>query len=710
MSKRLSWVLLMMCLAAFANADLLLHYSFDGDLADTTGTYDGDARGTADNGSYVDPSLDFVEGRFGLAANFSGDDWIWVGGGNPLDLLTTEVTIAYWTKMASVPNQVEMVAGLDSTGGGRLAFVQLWYGTTYWDTTGGRAQASIPAAASDGQWHHWAYTRNATTGTQTIYFDGDVIGQSTGLFTPFADDTFVGLPVGAHFEWGETYTGGMDELMIYNEELTQNQIQGLFASPVIVSPLVGEIGVSASATLQWKGPQASDPNHLGQADPNVVSFMVYCDPNETVVKDATFDNHADVDYVSNQLFTGDPAVNPTQEYDPSPDLAINTIYYWRVDTRYDAAVEPNEVVQGAVWSFDTNMKPLINSEPEDALVFDTENAVFTVVAQDLSGSGLTYQWYKDPDPAGTGDEVIMPGQTNSTLTINASLSLSDEGYYICEVSNIGGSVWTRSARLVIKRLVNHYAFDGDAVDSESGYNGTIYGTPAFVPGIVGSHAIELFGSEGVGLTLFNDAAYPNAGQEITVSAWVYADTLSPGASIFKNWTDHGEGGLLYFGIDGNGTYLQALTNTTGQFIGLDDATSVFATGQWQLVTFVYDGSEAILYRNGAQVDATTLSGLLDMHLPYVGIGYIPSDVDGSPSATTPDYWDGKIDDVRVYNYGVSPEEIAQLYYDVTGIATCLNAPIYDLDGDCVVSLADFAKIADAWLTCGLYPAAGCPTN
>ena len=707
MLKRLSCISLMLCLSAFANADLLLHYAFDGNLTDATGTYDGDARGTNNDGSYVDPSLDYVEGRFGQAANFSGNDWIWVNGGNPLDQLTNEATIAYWTKMNSVPLQAEMITGLDSSGSGRLAFTQLWWGTTYWDTTGGRAQASIPAAASDGQWHLWTYTRNATTGTQTIYFDGEVIGQSTDLFTPFANETYAGLAIGAWFEWGDTYTGGMDELMIYDEELTQSQIQSLYALPIVVSPLVGEIGVPASETLQWKGPQDSDPNNPGQADPNVVSFMVYCDPNETIVQNATYNNHADVDYVSNQLFTGDPATNPTQAYDPTPDLTINTNYYWRVDTRYTGA-EPNDLVQGTVWSFDTNAKALITSEPANVLVFDTEDAVFSVVAQDLSGSGMSYQWYEDPDPASTGDEIALAGQTGSTLTISAPLSLSDEGRYICEVTTIGGSVWTRSARLDIKRLVNHYAFDGDAVDSASGYDGTIYGEPNFVAGVVGSNAIELYGSDGVGLTLFDDDTYPNGGQEITVSAWVYADTLSSGASIVKNWTDHGEGGLLYFGIDGNGTYLQALTNTAGQFIGLNDTTSVFATDQWQFVTFVYDGSEAHLYRNGAEVDATTLSGLLDMHLPYVGIGYIPSDADGSPSATTPNYWDGKIDDVRIYNYGLSPEDVAQLYYDVTSIATCLNAPTYDLDGDCLVTLSDFAQIAGQWLECGLSPAAGCP--
>ncbi|MGE4286713.1 MAG: LamG-like jellyroll fold domain-containing protein [Phycisphaerae bacterium] len=231
-------VLSMLSIVAMADADLLLHYTFDGSMSDSTGTYDGDAKGTAGDGSYVEPSLGYTTGKFGLAADLSGDDWIWVNGGNPLSQLTNQVTIAYWTKMDSVQNQVEMVAGMDSTGNNRLAFAQYWYGTAYWDTTGGRASASIPAETSDGQWHHWAFTRNAGTGLQSIYFDGEVIGQSTNLFDPFAD-AFGGLAIGAHFEYGDTYVGGLDDFRIYDNELSQTGIQAIMVPEPATIALFG---------------------------------------------------------------------------------------------------------------------------------------------------------------------------------------------------------------------------------------------------------------------------------------------------------------------------------------------------------------------------------------------------------------------------------------------------------------------------------------
>ncbi len=42
--KRLSWIVLVVLMASLTHADLLLHYSFDGDLTDATGVYDGEDR------------------------------------------------------------------------------------------------------------------------------------------------------------------------------------------------------------------------------------------------------------------------------------------------------------------------------------------------------------------------------------------------------------------------------------------------------------------------------------------------------------------------------------------------------------------------------------------------------------------------------------------------------------------------------------------
>jgi hypothetical protein len=70
----------------------------------------------------------------------------------------------------------------------------------------------------------------------------------------------------------------------------------------------------------------------------------------------------------------------------------------------------------------------------------------------------------------------------------------------------------------------------------------------------------------------------------------------------------------------------------------------------------------------------------------------------------PNYWNGRIDDVRVYNYGLSPEAVAGIY----GQSVCLyesypSVKTFDFNKDCQVTLDDFAALAAEWLTDAIYP-------
>ena len=99
-----------------------------------------------------------------------------------------------------------------------------------------------------------------------------------------------------------------------------------------VSPANGEEAVVASATLQWKAPRR-DPNNLTLPNLDTEEFVVYCDPNETRLRAATYDSHASVPYYSDQVLTGVIGDDPVQSFDPSPDLLVRTFLslidiYW----------------------------------------------------------------------------------------------------------------------------------------------------------------------------------------------------------------------------------------------------------------------------------------------------------------------------------------------------------------------------------------------
>jgi hypothetical protein len=72
------------------------------------------------------------------------------------------------------------------------------------------------------------------------------------------------------------------------------------------------------------------------------------------------------------------------------------------------------------------------------------------------------------------------------------------------------------------------------------------------------------------------------------------------------------------------------------------------------------------------------------------------------------FFNGAVDELKVYNYSISNDQAIQKYYDYTGNKVCIEYPLMDFTGpndvkDCVVDIYDFAHFAASWLESGLRP-------
>ena len=142
-------------------------------------------------------------------------------------------------------------------------------------------------------------------------------------------------------------------------------------------------------------------------------------------------------------------------------------------------------------------------------------------------------------------------------------------------------------------------------------------------------------------------------------------------------------------------------NDTPTWVG---GSSVVFDEMWHMVAFTYDGVNESIYVDGALVQTGPAQQAAANDIPLM-IGVART---GETGSTLTAYYDGLLDDVRVYNYALGVAEVAQMYYDVTGLWTCVQQYRSDLTGDCLVDLKDYAAFLRGWLTCGIVPASACP--
>ncbi len=145
-------------------------------------------------------------------------------------------------------------------------------------------------------------------------------------------------------------------------------------------------------------------------------------------------------------------------------------------------------------------------------------------------------------------------------------------------------------------------------------------------------------------------------------------------------------------------------STTVEFESFADGSGPTGTmvsdGNWQHVCVSFDGSVATLYINGTDefdlesASSATVALTPETEGSTINIGA------GKTDGTL--WFNGALDDIRIYNHPMTPEEVAKTWMDVTQKDPKINCPASDLTGDCKTNFADIAMVADEWLQCGLF--------
>lgn len=207
---------------------------------------------------------------------------------------------------------------------------------------------------------------------------------------------------------------------------------------------------------------------------------------------------------------------------------------------------------------------------------------------------------------------------------------------------------------LIDGLVSYYEFETDVTDSHGGNNGTDQGT-ADVAGKI-NRARYFNGGESDYVTVPNAVITGTAG---SVVAWIYADSL-PGAGSMIFTAGLAVNPWIFFYAASNGQLIYSTFGGT-PFV---TATGKITTGSWIHVAYTSDGSASSeLYVNGDPESTGGDQGgwFDDIGFTQLAIGILDRTTDYGP-------FDGKIDEVGIWNRKLTDAEVAQLWNSGSGLA------------------------------------------
>ncbi len=216
---------------------------------------------------------------------------------------------------------------------------------------------------------------------------------------------------------------------------------------------------------------------------------------------------------------------------------------------------------------------------------------------------------------------------------------------------ITGDVWSFTTGSLVALWKLDEAGGNIAKDSAGGNNGTLVGDPQWQPsaGKIGG-ALE-FDGDGDFVKIGDESDFDLTDQ-ITISAWIKVNqfdkewqaVIAKGDSAWRIQRNQSDDNLEFA--------CTGLKIPSGAPWGNLYGKRSVNDGQWHHIAAIYDGSKMYIIIDGNEDSSQPASGRINTNNEPVYIG--------ENSENTGRCWNGLIDDVRVYNYALTKEEVTAL--------------------------------------------------
>lgn len=339
--------------------------------------------------------------------------------------------------------------------------------------------------------------------------------------------------------------------------------------------------------------------------------------------------------------------------------------------------------------------PKVTTQPVNQEIFTTSSNVTWSVAVS-GGVPLSYQWYKGSTALAdgvTGSGSIITGSTSNIINIAGVAAGDIANNYSVIITNQFGSVTSSVVSLktvaaqgaYAKAIVTNYpvvfyelnetnnpANKLGAYDHVGGLPG-IYATavqnyfngitgPPFV-GFAGPNGAARFQAGGVPISLPPLNLNTNT---VTFTAWIYPTAqVNNGAIIFSR-SSGTTCGLVYAGNTGALGYNWNDNSATYQY---QTSGCLPPLNQWSFVALVITPDDATIYQMNAQGAVYGVNPVANANSAFAGTTLI-----GQDALATDRTFAGRIDDVAIFNYAMTADQLQSLYFAGAG------GPTLNFDG------------------------------
>lgn len=641
------------------------------------------------------------DGKFGKALNFdSSDDFVRIRDKSELDI-TGALTISAWIKPGASTGADECIVSKYDFGNSNRSYRfciitstnKLYLSLTPDGTTVTTMTAATPLSLNGSNWYHVAAVYDGT-GHTYIYLNGQQDMSSTsyssGIFSGSAD-----FEIGSNLTSGSQankFNGTIDEVKLYNYALTASEVkidmnQG--KSLVLGAFGMNSSGVASnSANAAYCVPgdttQACSPfaeyrfeEHQGKnandTSTNSYNGVLFGDPSWTTGKVGgglllhNSSSNADFVQISSSM------LGSLRPNDSSPFSMSSWIYADKLTTGFALPIASSETYLTTGFRFyTTSTKVLRVSATQSGGTLNLSGVTPLVTGKwyyvAFTYDGTTGKLYLNGVKDNQADGTILAGANTTWLgKINGN-----DFYWNGKLDEFKFYNYTLSPAQVAwdynrGKPIAAWDFDecqgGTIHDSIGATAGTIniggsgtssVGTcstssTAWGNGVSGkfNYSLDLDGTDD-----YVSVASPGLPtNDFTASAWVNLGTATDETILMASKT--------------GGDELRVHVNSSGQIelytAGVLRVTSArtVSTGSWNNIVVASSSGTQKIYINGTQ-DTNTGSGTTVMNFSTCAF-LIGVDADSSCTGSLANYMDGQIDEVQVFNYGLTAVQIRNLY-------------------------------------------------